>query len=94
MITPVKWRVISVQTKSDRKLVVEFVDGTVGEIDLADFIYGSDAGVFVALRDDDEFARAFIEYGAVTWPCGLDLAPDGMWAEITGKDPFDAGTSG
>ncbi|MBK6760948.1 MAG: DUF2442 domain-containing protein [Ignavibacteria bacterium] len=89
MVAPIKWLVVSVQTKAERQLIVEFVDGTVGEIDLADDIYSSDAGVFEALRDDDEFARVYIEHGAVTWPCGVDLAPDGMWAEITGKDPFE-----
>lgn len=83
------WIVTSVRPLMSRTLEVEFRDGTTGSIDLHELIYSSDAGVFEALRDDDEFACVYIEHGAVTWPCGVDLAPDGMWAEITGKDPFE-----
>jgi hypothetical protein len=88
MYTVEPWIVTDVRPLMGRTLEVEFRDGTKGSIDLHELIYSSDAGVFEALRDDDEFARVYIDHGAVTWPCGVDLAPDGMWAEITGKDPY------
>ncbi len=28
------------------------------------------------LRDPDYFARAFLEFGALTWPNGFDIAPE------------------
>jgi hypothetical protein len=34
------------------------------------------------LRETGAFERVGIEHGAVTWSCGLDLAPDAMYAEI------------
>ncbi|MEJ2388105.1 MAG: DUF2442 domain-containing protein, partial [Chromatiaceae bacterium] len=35
-----------------------------------------------ALADPSIFAQAHVEYGAVTWPGEIDLAPDAMYAEI------------
>ena len=43
---------------------------------------GDKAGIFAALRDPAVFAKAFVEYGAVTWPGEIDLAPDAMYDEI------------
>jgi hypothetical protein len=40
------------------------------------------AGVFAALADPKIFAQAKIEYGAVTWPGDVDLAPDAMYSGI------------
>jgi hypothetical protein len=40
------------------------------------------AGVFAGLADPTRFAEAYVQYGAVTWPGELDLAPDAMYAEI------------
>jgi Protein of unknown function (DUF2442) len=28
------------------------------------------------------FARVFLEHGALTWPGGIDLAPDAMYERI------------
>jgi len=40
------------------------------------------AGVFEQLRDPAMFARVGVTHGAVTWPNGVDLAPDAMYDEI------------
>jgi hypothetical protein len=40
------------------------------------------AGVFAALADPDVFAQGHVEFGAVTWPGEIDLAPDAMHDEI------------
>jgi hypothetical protein len=34
------------------------------------------------LRDDDYFARVFVEIGAPTWPNGLDLDPINIYMEM------------
>ena len=40
------------------------------------------AGVFAGLKDINIFKQAHIEYGAVTWPNEIDLAPYAMYDEI------------
>ena len=40
------------------------------------------AGVFKKLEDKEFFAQVYLEYGAVTWPNELDLAPDAMYDAI------------
>jgi hypothetical protein len=47
-----------------------------------ELVHSPAAGVFAGLADPNRFAQAFVEYGAVTWPGELDLAPDAMYAEI------------
>lgn len=64
------------------RLNVTFVDGTSGAVDVSCLIISDSAGVFAKLRDRKIFAKAYIEYGAVTWPGGIDLAPDAMYDSI------------
>ena len=45
-------------------------------------IHSPSAGVFATLADPVRFAEAGVEYGAVTWPAGADLAPDAMYAAL------------
>lgn len=40
------------------------------------------AGVFTSLRDKNLFNQVYLEHGAVTWPGGIDLAPDAMHDQI------------
>jgi hypothetical protein len=76
------------RTQADFKLEVRFVDGTAGTVDLSRLIFGDSAGVFSALRDPAAFERAHIEHGAVSWPGGLDLAPDAMYDAIRATGRF------
>jgi hypothetical protein len=68
----------------DWRLVVSFVDKTTGEVHLKKRVFGRKAkGTFYeALRDPEVFEMAYLEYGAVTWPGEIDLAPDAMHDEI------------
>jgi hypothetical protein len=81
-VTRVPWWVASLRVLGGYRLAVEFGDGTAGEADLRELIFAADAGVFEQLRDSTVFDQAFIEDGAVTWPNGLDLAPDAMYDVI------------
>lgn len=73
------WDVLKVNAISPRTLEVIFADGLHGKV----FIDPSFCtGVFEALVDDKEISNAFVENGVVTWPNGLDLAPDTMYREI------------
>ena len=76
------WRVASVECLSGYRLRVRFNDGMEGIVDMAREIHAPDAGIFAELADPDRFAAAYVEFGAVTWPGEIDLAPDAMHAEI------------
>ena len=79
LITLAPWRVNTVKPLKDYQLYVKFMDGLEVFVDLSHFIMGKNAGVFEVLRDQTFFERVFINYGAVTWPGELDLAPDAMY---------------
>lgn len=67
------------------RLAVRFFDGTAGIVDMSALVNSPDAGVFAALADPQRFAEVFVEYGAVTWPGELDLAPDAMHSELRAR---------
>jgi len=67
---------------SGYRLAVRFMDGVSGIVDASDLINSPDAGVFAQLRDPEVFAKVRIQYGAVTWPGEIDLAPDAMHDEL------------
>ena len=76
------WRVMHVQALPGYRLAVQFVDGTAGEVDLSCLVTSEHAGVFSKLRDPVLFADVCLDYGAVTWPGEIDLAPDAMYEAI------------
>ncbi|HEX3990916.1 MAG TPA: DUF2442 domain-containing protein [Acetobacteraceae bacterium] len=78
----VPWRVRDVTALPGYRLAVTFLDGTAGTVDMSEMIKSEAAGVFATLRDPELFAAVTVELGAVTWPNGLDLAPDAMHEEI------------
>ena len=67
------------------ELEVEFNDGTHGFIEMVKLIMSDKAGVFAALKDRDIFNKAHLEYGVLTWPGEIDLAPDAMHDAIKQK---------
>lgn len=82
-ITPAApWRVRAFSVLPDWRLAVTFNDGTTGTVDLSALVHSPDAGIFSDLKSPDFFARATLEYGALSWPNGADLAPDAMYKEI------------
>jgi hypothetical protein len=72
------WRVAEVEALPGLRLRVRFNDGTEGTVEMEEFIESADAGGFTALRDEKLFRQVRVVFGAVTWPGGLDLAPDAM----------------
>ena len=79
------WRVAHVQALPHFRLRVQFLDGLVGEVEMANLVHSERAGVFGALSESGAFEQARVELGAVVWPCGLDLAPDAMYRAIKEK---------
>jgi hypothetical protein len=49
---------------------------------MSGLVHSPKAGVFAALADPSFFAQVRLEYGAVSWPGEVDLAPDAMHAAI------------
>ncbi len=76
------WRVTSVKALENFALWVEFQDGTAGTVEMRDFVHAADAGVFAGLADPDRFAEVHVDFGVVTWPGEIDVAPDAMHRAI------------
>lgn len=57
----------------DHRLEIVFDDGTMGVVDLGDFV--NLGPMTEPLRDPAYFARVFIEMGVPTWPNGCDIDP-------------------
>lgn len=76
------WRVHSVEVLPDYRLRVVFNDGVAGLVQMKRLIQSDGAGVFAVLSDPARFAEARVELGVVSWPGGIDLAPDAMHAVI------------
>jgi hypothetical protein len=76
------WRVTAVEALPGFRLQAEFADRLKGLVDLSGLVHSPKAGVFAALADPLLFAQVQLDYGAVTWPGELDLAPDAMHAAI------------
>ncbi len=72
------WNIKAAEIIGPWRLRVVFNDGLEGEVDLKAFIHAPRAGVFKALRDLDAFEQVYLQWGALTWPGELDLAPDTM----------------
>ena len=65
------------------RIKLRFEDGVEGVIDVA--ILVPLAGVFRPLRDPKQFAAVHVELSTICWPCGADLDPDVLYAQVTGK---------
>ncbi len=79
------WRIREIKALPDFCIDVVFIDGLRGRIDLSQYIISPRAGVFACLQDQNLFNQAFLNYGALTWPGEIDLAPDAMYEEIREK---------
>jgi hypothetical protein len=77
------WRVTDVEALPEFRLRVTFADGLTGVVDMDRLLHSPQAGVFTALLDPSLFAKVSVEFGAVTWPGELDLAPDAMHTAIS-----------
>jgi Protein of unknown function (DUF2442) len=64
------------------RLRLTFSDGQSGVWDGAALLASKDTLLTLPLRDPAEFARAFIENGALAWPNGLELAPWTLHADM------------
>lgn len=68
------------------RLELTFTNGEKAELDLADRIVGR-GGVFAPLEEIDFFKKVKVDHeiGTLVWPNGVDLCPDVLYSEATGK---------
>lgn len=72
--------VVAVAVVADFRLRLAFDDGTVGEVDFTDCEW---SGVLEPLADPAYFAGVHVDpkAGTITWPNGVDLAPEPLYEE-------------
>jgi hypothetical protein len=77
-------KLTQVKAQPNFRLFLKFEDGTEGTIDLSNTV---GKGVFKELSNPVIFASAHIdaESGAVAWGDRIDLCPDSLYMQITGK---------
>ena len=63
------------------RLCISFSDGSEGIHDFAELVHGSDPMV-EPLRDHATFAQVSVDSGALKWPNGFTIAPDGLRREM------------
>jgi Protein of unknown function (DUF2442) len=70
-------KVTRVERLGEYRLRITFSDGVVGDIDLADELWGE---MFEPLRDIAQFNSVSVdpELGTLVWPNGADLDPEGL----------------
>ena len=72
-----------VEPRECNRIWLEYSDGSAGEVDLSHLAGG---GVFEVWNDRAYFATVRItEYDAIAWGDGLELCPDALYMQLTGK---------
>lgn len=74
--------VVAVEARPGFKVWVRFENGVQGEADLSDL---AGRGVFRRWTENpDAFAEVTVdaESGTLTWPGGLDVAPDRLYSDV------------
>jgi hypothetical protein len=76
-------KITSVKPLSNYRLELVFDDGASGAVDLSAI---AGRGVFAAWHEPGAFEHVSIsEDGALEWPGELDLCPDALYLQLTGK---------
>ena len=72
--------VTHVEVVGEHRLRLTFADGAVGDVDFAGREW---RGIMEPLGDPAYFARVKVdpEAGTISWPNGVDLAPEPLYAE-------------
>jgi len=78
-----QYRIKAAEARPGYRLWIRFEDGVEGQVDLSDLV---GEGVFRLWEDPREFEKVHVdeESGTVTWPGGIDLAPDALYRDIAG----------
>ena len=76
-------RPVAVEPRESHRIWLRYSDGSEGEVDLSHL---AGEGVFKAWSDPVFFSAVNItEYGAIAWGDELELCPDALYMQLTGK---------
>ena len=76
---------LKVEARAGYRIYVEYDDGACGEVDLSD---NAGKGVFKIWDEPGVFERVYITpFRAIGWSDELDLCPDAVYFQLTGKKP-------
>ena len=77
--------VVEVRPLEGYRVFLKFDDGIQGELDLEPLLDPFD-GVFEPLRDHGRFREVFVDSGGtIAWPNGADIAPETLYALVSGR---------
>jgi hypothetical protein len=80
-------RLVELKPLKKYRLWLRYDDGAQGEVDLSDL---AGRGVFKAWDNESPFETARIgDDGEIAWSDELDLCPDSVYMQLTGKTPED-----
>ena len=74
-------KIVHLEKLGDFRLRLRFSDGNEGMHDFAASVQ-EPGPMMEPLRDPAYFARVFLEFGALTWPNGFDIAPEWLRREM------------
>lgn len=77
-------KIKKIRYKDNYIYYIRFEDNREGDVDFKQFLWGE---AFDDLKDKAFFKKAFIDKttGAITWPNGVDLAPEALYAKTVKK---------
>jgi hypothetical protein len=73
------WDVVTVRPLANFCIDVTLRDGSHGVFDMKPYL---DVGIFQELRNPAYFNRVDVQFDAVTWPHGQDIAPETLYARL------------
>ena len=74
---------VEVEPRSGYRIWLRYSDGVSGEVDLSDMV---GRGVFKIWLDRTFFERVQVSpHGSVAWSDDIELCPDALYMEVTGK---------
>jgi hypothetical protein len=76
--------VIALTAETDHRLLLEFATGEKRLFDLTPYL---EMGVFRALQDPRDFAKAQVVDGSVEWPGEIDLSYDTLYLRSVALQP-------
>jgi hypothetical protein len=73
--------VVEARYLGDYKVWLDFIDGRIGVVDLADDLYGDTRA---PLRNREIFSSFYLDYGlaSIAWCEGLDFAPEFLYERL------------